>query len=129
MPVGSIFHPDWHTAFDVSDTSVATETASTKRPPKTGGRKRGEPVLYLVDFPITPLVQPSQETARDSVFRLREATDAAMEYLETTTHASRDFEEGDILIVNNREYPIRDVLDSSMHGVTRVRLLVEDVKG
>lgn len=129
MPVGGVFHPDWHTAFDISDASVATETASTKRPPKTGGRKRGSPVLYLVDIPITPLVQPSRETARDSVFRLREELGAAMEFLETTTAASRDFEEGDLLIVRGREYPIRDVIDSSIHGVTRVRLLVEDAKG
>ncbi len=128
MPVGTIFHPDWHTSFDASNEAVATEIAHTKRQGITSNRGRRGAALYLVNIPITPLVQPSRETARDSVFRLREELGAAMEFLETTTHASRDFQEGDILIVGNKEYPIRDVLDSSIHGVTRVRLLVEDVK-
>ncbi len=127
-PGSALFHPNFATSFQVAQGGVAELTAMILRAAPTSGRGRRGPQVWHINVLITPLLPANQETSRDAVFRLRQELDTPMEFLETTTATTRDIREGDILVVDNKEYPIRDVSDQSIEGVTMVRLLVEDVK-
>ncbi len=107
----------------------ATVQASTKRSPALTGRGRKKtPEPYLDDIRVTPLDPAETQQARETAFRLRQVLDSAMEFLETYTEATNDIVEGDVLVVEGTDYPVRDVATWKWRTTVYLRLLVEDVK-
>lgn len=84
---------------------MMTLTAGTKRPPTMSAGKRGAPAEHLVGVPITPLDPLDSGTAAD-VFQRRPELKTAMRLLQCFTTAA-DVQEGDLLVVSGKEYPIR----------------------
>lgn len=111
------------TSFD----RLAKVSASTKRQPPMVGQKRGAAVPHLEHLRCTPLDPAETEKARDVAFRLRQVLKSPFELLQTITEA-KDIVEGDVLVVNDREYPIRAVSKWEWRGTSYYTLLVEDSK-
>ena len=108
---------------------LATETATTKRSPVISGNKRGVPVAHITTaFACTPLDPADSERARDLAFRLRQGTQGAFELLECYVDASLDIREGDVLVVDSRDYPIRGVGVWSWKSADYLHLIVEDIR-
>lgn len=85
-------------AFD----KLATKTASTKRAPApTAGKHVGTAVTYLTELKCTPLDQTVPESLRELVIN------APYVPLVTAIHGQHDIREGDVLLVDGIEYPIR----------------------
>lgn len=103
-----------------------TVTAATKRSPSLTAGKRGEPVPHLASLRCTPL-DPTDQQARDDVYRRRPQLQSSASLLETFT-AETDFREGDLLIVNGQEYPIRIVNVWEWRGATFRHLIVEELQ-
>lgn len=84
---------------------MATDTATVKRPPVIVNGKRGAPVVEegveLAIFPLMPL---------DPQVRASIPLDTPIILLQTFTEGSSiDLQEGDLLIVDSVEYPIRRI--------------------
>jgi hypothetical protein len=81
---------------------LATETVSTKRLPPMVGGKRGAPALHLAGLSCTPLDPVTENTLN----RLRLNTPHTLRecYME-----SGDVVKGDLLVLGERDYPIREV--------------------
>ncbi len=105
---------------------LAVITASTKRPPAIGSDgRRGLPTARLGLVKCWPLDPAEQQRVRDLAARLGMALDAPLDVLQTMTDGNQDIKEGDILVVNSIEYPIRNVDDWYWRGSKYLVLLVE----
>lgn len=101
---------------------LASVTASTKRSPAMVGGKRGDPVVKIASLRCTPLDPVSAELS------LRPGTNAPVEVLQTYVHGDLDIREGDILVVDEREYQIRACEEWQWRRSAFRRLIVEEVK-
>lgn len=104
---------------------MAVVTASTKRPPSLSGSKRGVPVTYLPFFRCLPLDTAEQQRVRELAARLGMGLDAPLDILQTMVDGAEDIKEGDVLVVDTKEYPIRAVDDWYWRGSKYLVLLVE----
>lgn len=108
-----------------SFTRLAVVNASTKRPPAMSNGKRGEPAARLGLVKCLPLDTAEQQRVRDLAARLGMALDAPLDILQTMTEGSQDIKEGDVLVVDTKEYPIRAIDDWYWRGSKYLVLLVE----
>ncbi|MFZ6029955.1 MAG: hypothetical protein ACOYYS_19755 [Chloroflexota bacterium] len=99
-----------------------TVHASTKRSPIVNGQ-RSEPTAAagLQDLLVTPLMPASDGTLR------RMALETPTRLLEAYTE-QHDVRDGDVLVVGNREYPIKAVFTWDWHGEETLHLVVEDLR-
>lgn len=106
---------------------LASVGAYTKRASVSSG-KRGTPTTKLTNLSITPLDPADPATRGELQERLGLETPYAL--LQTFVAGNLDIREGDVLVVDSTEYPIRAVTDWS--GGTAVdgfmRLIVEELK-
>jgi hypothetical protein len=105
----------------MSMTRMLTVTASTKRAPALSAGKRGTPVLQVGALTCTPLDPVDPE------LRQRLALNTPHELLQTFT-AETEIQEGDLLVVGSKEFPIRSVAEWEWRGTTFARLILEDLK-
>lgn len=106
---------------------LCTKTATTKRVPAMVAGERGEAVAYLTTaFKLTPLLPVSMELAQ----RLELGT--PIELLQTFVYNQADITEGDILVMDGSEYPIKFtgayIGYPSIDEIPRLHLIVEDAK-
>lgn len=111
-----------------SFTRLATVTAATKRLPPLSGGKRGEPTVWITSLRCTPLDPAEDQRARDLAFRLRQVLDGPFEMMQTFVDAALDIVEGDVLVVDGIDYPVRGVDRWTWRGSTYLRLLIEQSK-
>lgn len=104
---------------------LAVVRASTKRPPVLSGGRRGAPVPRLPLIMCLPLDTAEQQRVRDLAARLGMALDAPLDVLQTMVDGSTDIIEGDVLVVDLKEYPIRAIDDWYWRGSKFLVLLVE----
>lgn len=102
---------------------MTTVEASTKRLPVVSGGKRGAAVTHLAKLQITPL-EPVDAELRQRVDPLK----AAHELHQAFADGAPDVRQGDILVVDSVEYPIRAAAAWSGRRPC-VHLVVEEVKG
>lgn len=100
----------------------ATITASTKRSPAASGGKRGVPTTFIATLQCAPLDPVDPET------RQRLAINTPHELLQTFVDAGLDILEGDILVVDSVDYPIRSAAQWSWRGSEFVHLIIEELK-
>lgn len=105
---------------------LATVVASTRRPPAVADGKRGEAVTHLTELRCTPL-DPADAAMRGQLVE-REVVKAGAKILQTMCESDLDIREGDILIVNGREYPIRSMGDWAWRGGDYKQLFVEELQ-
>lgn len=99
-----------------------TVQASTKRNPTVGGQ-RGVAVLEISSLMITPLDPVTIEILE------RMQLKGPIDILQCFTLGTHDIEEGDILVVDDEEYPIRGIAEwPQRRGDTVYHILVEDLK-
>jgi len=101
---------------------LITVTASTKRSPNVSGGKRGAPATWLTLVMCTPL------DPVDAELRQRMALETPHELKHTFTDADLDITEGDFLVVNGVEYPIKAVEDWEWRGSKYLHLVIEEIK-
>lgn len=101
---------------------AATLTASTKRSPALSAGKRGTPSTWLASFRCTPLDPVDPET------RQRLGLLTPHEVLESYADGGLDILEGDLLVVDEAEYPIRSVGEWAWRGSNYVHMIVEELK-
>ena len=80
---------------------LATVTASTRRSPAVSGGKRGAPTTNITSLDCTPLDPVQAETA------FRAGLESPFGLLGTFVDADLDIIQGDILVVDGTEYPIK----------------------
>ena len=100
----------------------ATLSASTKRSPTVSGGKRGTPEVHLVDIWVTPLDPVDPET------RQRLALNTPHELLQSFVDGDLDIVEGDVLVVESAEYPVRSAAEWRWRGSQFVHLILEELK-
>lgn len=99
---------------------LLTVTAATKRAAVSGG-KRGEPTAHLAMLEIAPPMPVSPE------LRERLGLRTAHELLQTFAAAGADVREGDTLVTDGTDYPVRSV--ANWPGAAGVlHLVIEDLK-
>lgn len=101
---------------------MATITASTKRSPAASGGKRGTPTAFIASLRCAPLDPVDPET------RQRLAINTPHELLQTFVDAGLDILEGDILVVDGEDYPIRSAAQWLWRGSEFVHLIIEELK-
>ena len=97
---------------------MLTVTAGTKRTPDFTGTKRGEADSYLADLKVSQLLPISRELME------RAPTNSPYALFECCCDGDYDIQSGDILVVKNRDYPIRFVEDYGNYLV----LMLEDLR-
>lgn len=121
-----LYWPGWTgraaTRRDAGFLRLATVAASTKRPPVVSGGKRGTPAAYLSDIRVTPLDPVDPET------RQRLALQTPHELLQTFAQGGLDILEGDLLVVDGVEYPVRSAAEWLWRSSEYVHLIVEELK-
>lgn len=88
---------------DASFSWMATETATTLRPPDFTAGNRGDQESKLSSFPCLPLDPVDPE------LRAQHQTGRVARVLQTYVQGGLDIEAGDRLVVDGKEYPIRSV--------------------
>ena len=105
---------------DLAFVRMATGRAVTKRPPALAGGRRGEPALHLADIACTPLDPVTAELAA----RLGLETPHTLR--QTFVDGTLDVAGGDVLVVGDRDYPVRAVEPYEWSpGTTYLRLVLE----
>jgi hypothetical protein len=104
-----------------SFTRLATETASTKRPPTISGGRRGAAVTHVTTLTCTPLDPVSAEIAQ------RVVLDTPHELLQTFVSGTYDIAEGDTLVYASQDYPIRACSEWKWGSGTYLHLILEDL--
>lgn len=105
---------------------MATVMAATRRSPDLDSDgQRGEPEPYLAGIPCTPLDPAEDQQARDLAFRLRQELNSPITLLQTFVDSAADIGEGDVLVVDLVEYPVRGVDRWEWRGSRYLRLLLE----
>jgi hypothetical protein len=101
--------------------TLATETASTKRPPTISGGRRGTATANIASLSCTPL------DPVDSEIRQRLVLDTPHEVLQTFVDGSLDIREGDILTYQGQDYPVRACAEWKWRGSLYLHLILEDL--
>ena len=101
---------------------MATVTASIKRSPAPVSGNRGAPAEVIASIVCTPL------DPIDGELRIRLALDTPYELLQTFFETTETIIEGDILVVDTNEYPIRSVEDWPRGSVVTYHCVLEDLK-
>jgi len=101
---------------------LATETASTKRTPDISGGKRGSPAENLTGLSITPL------DPVDADLQQRLELDTPHELLQSFVRGDPDIREGDVLVYDGTDYPIRSCAEWKWGSDVYLRLVLEDLK-
>lgn len=102
---------------------MAVETAATKRAPAPSSGLVGAAAVYLTGLRCTPLDPVNAEIAQ------RLGLDTPHEVLQTFAEGQHDIREGDILVCNDKSYPIRAVEDWRWDARTVTqRLVLEQLK-
>ena len=99
-------------------------TASTKRNPLTGGARTGY-AAHLASLKITPLAPV--ETSRAAEFRQLLKMGTSYRILECYAQGNPDVDDGDMLVVGAKEYPVRAVLPWTFGDDVRLNIIVEDL--
>jgi hypothetical protein len=102
--------------------AILTKIASTKRAPVISGGRRGAAVTHLTGIHISPLDPVTAEIA------LRVATKAPHELLQCFVEGAADVREGDVLVVDGQEYPIRSCADWEWRKSKYLHLVLENIK-
>lgn len=110
------------TSRDAGFGAAATITASTKRSPSASAGKRGAPTTFIASLSCTPLDPVDPET------RQRLAINTPHELLQTFVDAGLDILEGDILVVDGVDYPIRSAAQWAWRNSEFVHLVIEHLK-
>ncbi len=110
---------------DLAFSHIATVTASTKRNALVNGERSGY-VTNLASLNIVPLCPIESQRAADIKSLLK--LDAGYRLLETFAQDNPDIHDGDILVVEGREYHIRSALRWRFGTDTRLNLILEEVK-
>ena len=100
---------------------MATDTATVKRPPALVSGKRSAPILIedltLAIFPLMPL---------DPQVRASIPLDTPHTLLQTFTEGSNiNLQEGDLLVVDSVEYPIKRIASWPYDGYYYYDIIVE----
>lgn len=104
---------------------MQTVPFTTRRPPPKVGGRQAAPAPYLVatDLRCTPLNPADSATHK----LMREQLDRQVRVLETYTAATADIADGDLLVVDGRDYPVRRAERWDWRRTIFLRLLVEDL--
>lgn len=103
---------------------MATASATILRATMTSG-KRGAAQVHLSNLQIVPLQPASPEVVQRMQLR------TPHQVLETYVVGAHDILPGDVLVVNNRQYPIRGVgkWESPREAIGKfMHLVVEDIQ-
>ncbi|MEM7344588.1 MAG: hypothetical protein AAF485_10120 [Chloroflexota bacterium] len=100
---------------------MATLSANTKRATVVDG-KRAAPSAHLIGLNCTPLDPVSADVAQ------REQIITPHELKQTFIEGDYDIVEGDVLVVDGVDYPIKSVADWSFGELTTYRLIIEELK-
>jgi hypothetical protein len=106
-------------------TRLANVSASTKRRPPLVNGKIGLPKVNLDSFKCTPLQPLNPDIAR------RQTLNTPHEVQQTFVEGAFDILEGDILVIGDREYPVKAVeewSDASIGIGAHLLIIVEDIK-
>lgn len=101
--------------------TLATETASTKRPPAVSGGRRGTAATNIASLACTPL------DPVDSEIRQRLVLDTPHEVLQTFVDGTLDIREGDIFTYSGQDYPVRACAEWKWRGSAYLHLILEDL--
>ncbi len=107
--------------------AIATKTATTKRAPAISGGKRAAAAAHLTTaFSLTPLAPVSLELAQ----RLELGT--PVELKQSVVYNQGDIIEGDLLVYEGSEYPIKYVGEydgyPGIDSIQRLHIIVEEPK-
>lgn len=100
---------------------LARVTASTKRAVISGGKK-GAPATLISSLVCSPLDPASAEIEQ----RFQVKTPYSL--LQTFVDGALDIQEGDLLAVGGKDYPVRSVAEWTWHGSRYLHLVIEDLK-
>ncbi len=100
---------------------IFSGTAMAKRGAMVNG-VRGAASIHVTDMVISALDPVTPEIAA------RVSTKAPTELLQVYVEGSPDLREGDMLVVNDRDYPIRSCAEWDWRGSRFLHLVVEDIK-
>lgn len=101
---------------------MATVTASTKRNPGVIGKQQGEPVTYIASLACTPL-DPVDPEVRQTL-----GLGTPHLVLETFCDGSLDIREGDTLVVDGVDYPVRAAEVWAWGDSQYLHLIIEKLK-
>lgn len=107
---------------------LATVTASTKRPPAASGDVVGAPTTHLATLPVTPFQSARAELAIEA--GIEDPREAKLCHCFTDGNGDLfDVQEGDLLVVEGVEYPVRSAAEFNRDdGGSYKRLVVEERK-
>jgi hypothetical protein len=97
-------------------------SVTIKRLPNVVGGKRSAPVVHLTNVPCTPLLPSDPEVLA------RVPNASPKELLQCFVPGTYDVREGDILIFDTREYPVRSAAEWALRTKSVNHLIIEDVK-
>lgn len=103
---------------------LATKTASTKRRPKVSAGLSGAPVIHLGNIRCTPL----NNASGGDELRITYKIETLNILLDTMVDDDEDIVQGDIMVMDDVEYPVRLVLRKHFRGETYRRVIVEDLR-
>lgn len=95
---------------------------ATKRPPAVTDGKRADPITYLTNVKCSNLFPVEAEVAQLLPNR------SPKELLQCFVPGTEDVLEGDILVFDSREYPIRAAAEWSLRTRAVTHLILEDLK-
>lgn len=111
----------------MSAKDLATKTASTKREPAVSGSTVGAPATHLASLPVTPFQSASAELANEA--SIGDPREAKVCHAFTAVSGDLyDVREGDVLVVDGTEYPIRSVAEFNRGDDSYLRIIVEETK-
>lgn len=105
----------------MSFSDMATVSASTKRAAIVSG-KRGTPSVNVAALDCLPLDPVSPE------LRQTMELETPHELLQTFVEGDYDIKEGDLLVVDAVEYPIKSCAEWTWRDTTQFHLILEDLR-
>jgi hypothetical protein len=103
-------------------THLMHKLVDVKRSPPIVGGKRGDPVLHLQDVPSTALLPVTSEIIA------RFGTDGPIELLQAFVPGGYDVREGDFVVYNSKEYPVRGANEWELGEKSLIHLIIEETK-
>lgn len=103
---------------------IATVTASTKRLPAMVGGKQGAPTTCISLLKCTRLVLADDAKELRETYKL----ETLVSILQCFVQGDLDIVTGDVLVIGDKEYPIRVVQEWPFGTDVRRRLILEGLK-
>ncbi len=94
----------------------------TKRPPDVTDGRRAEPETFLTNVPCSNLFPVEAEVAQLLPNK------SPKELLQTFVPGTYDVKEGDTLVFDSRDYPIRAAAEWALNTKSVTHLILEDLK-